>query len=99
MAMTKISAADIRKLAVLSRLRLSDKEIKHYQNDLSAILNYVQILQNVDVTGLEPTSQVTGLTNVMRVDEPIDYKVSTDDLLKNAPDIKDHQFKVKRIIQ
>ena len=97
--MTKISAAEIRKLAVLSRLRLSDKEIEHYQNDLSAILSYVQILQDVDVNGLEPTSQVTGLTNVMRNDEPIDYKVRPDELLKNAPATQDHQFKVKRIIQ
>ena len=97
--MTKISAAEIRKLAVLSRLRLSEKEIEHYQNDLSAILSYVQILQNVDVKGLEPTSQVTGLTNVMRPDELFDYNVSSDELLKNAPATKDHQFKVKRIIQ
>ena len=71
MAMTKISAAEIRKLANLSRLSLTDEEIEHYQNDLSAILSYVQILQDVDVSGLEPTSQVTGLTNVTRADKKI----------------------------
>lgn len=96
--MTKISAAEIRKLAVLSRLRLSDKEIEGYQADLSAILSYVEILKDVDVSGLEPTSQVTGLTNVMRKDEPLDYGVSADELLKNAPATQNHQFKVKRII-
>jgi aspartyl-tRNA(Asn)/glutamyl-tRNA(Gln) amidotransferase subunit C len=97
--MTKISAAEIRKLAVLSRLRLSEKEIELYQKDLSAILSYVQILNGADVAGLEPTSQVTGLANVTRPDEPIDYKVTPEMLLKNAPAVKDHQFKVKRIIQ
>jgi len=98
MAMTKISAAEIRKLAVLSRLRLSDIEIEAYQTDLSAILSYVEILKDVDVDGLEPTSQVTGLTNVMRKDEPLNYGSSQDELLKNAPAIQDKQFKVKRII-
>ncbi len=96
--MTKISAAEIRKLAVLSRLRLSKKEIEGYQTDLSAILSYVEILRDVDVSGLEPTNQVTGLTNVMRKDELLDYNVSPDELLNNAPAIQDRQFKVKRII-
>jgi aspartyl-tRNA(Asn)/glutamyl-tRNA(Gln) amidotransferase subunit C len=98
MAMTKISATEIRKLAVLSRLRLSVKEIEDYQTDLSAILSYVEILKDVDVKGLEPTSQVTGLTNVTRKDEPLDYGASQEELLKNAPAIQGRQFKVKRII-
>jgi len=97
--MTKLSAADIRKLAILSRLKLTDEEVERYQNDLSAILNYVEILQKVDVSGLEPTSQVTGLSNVMRADEEIDYGTKPDKLMKNAPDTEAHQFKVKRIIE
>ena len=63
--MTKLSAADMRKLARLCKLRLTDEEIKRYQNDLSAILEYVAVLQKVDTGDLEPTSQVTGLTNVV----------------------------------
>lgn len=97
--MTKISDDEIRKLARLSRLKLTDKEVAKYQTELSAILSYVEILQKVDTTGLEPTSQVTGLTNVVRPDELMDYGTTTDDLLKNAPAIEAHQFKVKRIIQ
>ena len=96
--MTKISAAEIRRLAALSRLRISNKEIEHYQKDISAILEYVEILKDVDVSGLEPTSQVTGLTNITRDDEPVNYHASADELLKNAPDIVDHQFKVKKIL-
>lgn len=97
--MTKISDDEIRKLARLSRLKLTDKEVAKYQTELSAILSYVEILQKVDTTDLEPTSQVTGLTNVVRPDELMDYGTTTDDLLKNAPAIEAHQFKVKRIIQ
>jgi aspartyl-tRNA(Asn)/glutamyl-tRNA(Gln) amidotransferase subunit C len=96
--MTKFSAADIRKLARLCRLRLTDEEVAKYQDELSAILAYVEQLQDVDVAGLEPTSQVTGLQNVVRADEEIDYGVKPQDLLKNAPAQQDNLFKVKRMI-
>lgn len=96
--MTKFTAADIRKLARLCRLRLNDDEVARYQNELSAILSYVEQLQTVDVTGLEATSQVTGLTNVVRADVPVDYGISPNELLKNAPATQDGQFKVKRMI-
>lgn len=96
--MTKFSAADIRKLARLCRLQLTDKEVVQYQQELSAILNYVEQLQSVDVKGLEATSQVTGLNNVVRADVPIDYGVTPKELLKNAPAVKNGQFMVKRMI-
>jgi aspartyl-tRNA(Asn)/glutamyl-tRNA(Gln) amidotransferase subunit C len=97
--MTKINAADVRKLARLCRLKLTGQEVEKYQNELSAILSYVDVLQNVDVEGLEPTSQVTGLQNVVRPDELIVYGATPEDLLKNAPATENNQFKVKRIIQ
>lgn len=96
--MTKFSPADIRKLARLCRLKLSDSEVVKYQAELSAILGYVEQLQDVNVTDLEPTSQVTGLQNVIRADEPVDYGVSPKELLKNAPAQQDDMFKVKRMI-
>lgn len=96
--MTKFSAVDIRKLAKLSRLQLTDDEVARFQDELSAILGYVEQLQDVDVAGLEPTSQVTGLVNVVRADEVVDYGVSQEELLKNAPAREANQFKVKRMI-
>jgi aspartyl-tRNA(Asn)/glutamyl-tRNA(Gln) amidotransferase subunit C len=96
--MSKFTDDDIRKLAMLSRLRLTDAEITQYKQELSAILDYVEILQNVDIKGIKPTSQVTGLVNVVRDDEPINYGVSSEDLMANAPEIQDHMFKVKRMI-
>jgi aspartyl-tRNA(Asn)/glutamyl-tRNA(Gln) amidotransferase subunit C len=97
--MTKLSSAEVRKLAALSRIKLTEEEVRCYQNDLSTILNYVEILQKVNVVGLEPTSQVTGLMNVVRADEEIDYGTTPDELLINAPAVENRQFKVKRIIE
>jgi aspartyl-tRNA(Asn)/glutamyl-tRNA(Gln) amidotransferase subunit C len=96
--MSKLSRDDVLKLAALSKLRLSDEEIDKMREELSEILNYVEQLSQVDVAELEPTYQVTGLTNVMREDEVIDYGYKTADLLKNAPAVQDGQFKVKRVL-
>jgi aspartyl-tRNA(Asn)/glutamyl-tRNA(Gln) amidotransferase subunit C len=85
-------------LASLSKLRLSEAEIERLRAELSEILNYVEILDQVDSEGLEPTYQVTGLKNVMREDEQESYGYETADLLKNAPDVQDGQFKVKRVL-
>lgn len=96
--MADLSREDIITLAALARLDLSDDEIAEYSQELTEILHYVEQLQNVDVAGLQPTNQVTGLTNVMREDDVVDYGYSPLDLLKNVPDIQDDQIKVKRMI-
>lgn len=96
--MTKFSDDDVQKLARLSRLQLSKNEIAQFKDELGAIVGYVEQLQKVDVTGLVPTSQVTGLTDVVRADEVINYGVSQKDLLKNAPKTEANQFKVKRMV-
>lgn len=96
--MAKLSKDDVLKLARLSRLRLSDDEVATFQAEISEILGYVEQLSSVDTKGLEPTSQVTGLTNVMRKDEVIDYGTSQEALLKNAPALEKKQFKVKRVL-
>ena len=97
----KLSRDDILKLAKLSRLQLTDDEIAQYQAELSAILDYVQTLENVDTTGLQPTYQVTGLTtldpNAAREDEVTD-QVSHEELMKNVSDHQDGMIKVKRMV-
>ena len=97
--MSKLSRDDLLKLAKLSRLRLSDEEIERFGGELSAILEYVEMLDKADTAGLEPTYQVTGLKNVMREDKTRDYGYKTEDLLKNAPAVQDGQFKVKRVLE
>ena len=96
--MADLSRDDVLKLARLARLTLTDEEVERYRKELSEILQYVEQLQNADVTGLKPTSQVTGLTNVMRDDQVDDYGVTPDDLLRIVPHVQDQQIKVKRMI-
>ena len=96
--MAKLTREDVLKLAQLSRLHLTEEEIEHFTGEISAILGYVEQLQKVDLHGLEPTYQVTGLTNVMRPDEEVDYEAKPADLLKNAPATEGGHIKVKRML-
>jgi aspartyl-tRNA(Asn)/glutamyl-tRNA(Gln) amidotransferase subunit C len=96
--MAKLSRDDVLKLAQLARISLSDDEVDEFSEELSAILGYVEQLDSVDTEGLKPTNQVTGLTNVMRDDEVVDYGYQPADLLENVPQVQDGQLKVKRMI-
>src|SRR5580704_7197834 len=96
--MADLSRDDVLKLARLARLDLTDEEIELFAKELTEILHYVEQLQSVDVSGLKPTNQVTGLTNIMRKDEVIDYGYAPKELLKNVPDVQDDHIKVKRMI-
>jgi aspartyl-tRNA(Asn)/glutamyl-tRNA(Gln) amidotransferase subunit C len=97
----KLSREDVLKLARLSRLKLTKEEIEKYQGELSAILDYVAKLDSVDVSGLKPTYQVTGLTsedpNATREDE-LTEQVEQKQLLKNVPKKEGTHIKVKRMV-
>ena len=96
--MATLSRDDVLKLARLARLDLSDDEVTEFAAELSEILQYVEQLQSVNVDGLKPTNQVTGLTNVTRADTVKDYGYQAADLLKNVPQVQDGQIKAKRMI-
>ena len=96
--MAKLTRDDILKLARLSRLQLTDEEVESYQKELTHILDYVEKLQKVEVSGVKPTSQITGLTNVTRYDEIIDYGTTPQSLLSNAPETQDGYIKVKKVL-
>jgi len=80
----KLSQSEVEHIATLARLRLSAEEKEKYSGQLSAILDYMEKLQTVDTTSVEPTSQVTGLTNVMRPDEIIESGIA-EELVAGAP--------------
>ena len=96
--MSKLSRDAVLKLAQLSRLKLTEEEIERFADELSAILEYVEVLESVDTTGLEPTYQLTGLKNVMREEKVVDYQANPADLLKAAPATEKNQYKVKKIL-
>jgi aspartyl-tRNA(Asn)/glutamyl-tRNA(Gln) amidotransferase subunit C len=96
--MGKLSRDDVKKLAQLSRLALTDEELDEFAVEISDILTYVEQLQSVDIDGLQPTNQVTGLTNVARADELVDYGYEPKTLLKNVSATEADLLKVKRMI-
>jgi len=97
----KLSREDVLKMARLSRLKLTEQEIEKYQIELSEIVSYVEKLNEVDVAGLQPTYQVSGLKSTdigaMR-DDVIKTQVSQNELFKNLPDRLKDLIKVDRMI-
>lgn len=73
-----ITPDDVKKLADLARLNLTDDEVARFTTDLGSVIGYIEQLSEVDVTGVEPTSQVTGLQNVLREDVVVDGMALSD---------------------
>lgn len=88
---------EVKKVAELSRIELTEAELEKYRKELSSVLDYVAELSKVNTDGLEEVSQVTGLENIQREDVA---KISEnrDDILSQAPEIKDGFYKVKAIL-
>ena len=96
--MTTITTDDVKYVAALAKIAITDDEAQTFTKELAAILDYVKQLDAVDTTGLRPTYQVTGLTNVTRVDEIIDYGVTQKDLLQNVPRTRDGYIEVPKVL-
>lgn len=93
-----IGEEDVRKIAKLARLRLSQDEIKLYQGQLIKILDSMAELSKLDTKDVPPTTSVLGLSNVMREDEPRPF-ADPEKLLANAPQREGHFFKVRKVIE
>jgi aspartyl-tRNA(Asn)/glutamyl-tRNA(Gln) amidotransferase subunit C len=79
-------------VAKLSRLRLSDAEVETMVGELSGILEHVDRIGNLDLEGIEPTSHVVALENVLRPDEPRP-SLPRDIALAQAPEPQDGAFR------
>lgn len=95
--MTTITQDDVLSLAQLSSLQLDDSETASLQAELSAIVGYINQLDELDTTGVEPTYQVTGLENVWR-DDVVDQPLERAALLGLAPDKTDSEIKVPKVL-
>lgn len=96
--MTQLSLADVQYLAMLSNLQLDEAEARDLTQDLARIVEYVEQLSELDTEGVEPTYEVTGLSNVWREDKIEESGVSRDKLLALAPEQKDDQIKVPKVL-
>ena len=83
--MAQLTPDQVRHIATLARLRLSEQEVATFTTELTSILKYVEMLQRVDTTSVEPTAQVTGQTNSLRSDEITPLLAHPDALLATSP--------------
>ncbi len=91
--MPHLTAKQVRHIAKLARLTVSDAEVEKFTKELSAILDYVGMLQEVDTSTVEPTAQVTGQIHSLRTDVIRPANASPDALLACSPlPISDHQI-------
>ncbi len=88
---------DIKHVAKLANLSLSDEEEKKFSAQLEETVSYIEGLNEVDTNGVSPTSQVTGLENITREDE-VTQSLSQEEALSNAKSTHNGFFRVKGIL-
>lgn len=94
---------EVKHIAALARIKLSEREEEHFKKDLSSILGYVETLNKVPTDNVEPLYQVTGIANAVRGDEPRGSFVMNGNLkrtlIEQAPAHEDDYIKVKAVLK
>ncbi len=94
----KITEKDIDHLAMLSNFSLSEAEKSSLRQDLQNIIGYISQLDELDVSGVEPTYQVFEMENIWREDKILPQEANREALLNLAPDMTDNQIKVPKVL-
>jgi len=87
----------VRHVAKLSRLSLSDAELEQYRGQLGAVLGYITKLNQLDLEGVEPLAHPSGQTNQLDDDEP-QSGLALEQVLRNAPAVMDRYFSVPKVL-
>ena len=93
-----VSIDDVKYIAKLARLRLEPEEEAAMVKDMNAILDYMETLNSLDTTDVEPMSHVLDLTNQFRPDQVV-QRITHEEALKNAPDADSDYFRVPKVIE
>lgn len=93
----KLTKDQVKHVANLSRLQLSEEDLEHFSKDLTSIIQYVEKLNELDTSGVTPTFQTIPLKNVLREDE-VKESMTTEQLLHCAPDHDSYSIRVPKII-
>jgi len=93
-----INQDNIKHIAELSRLKLTPAEETKFGQQLGSVLKYIEHLDEVDTTGIEPTAQVSGLVDVLRNDEVKDWDRDEVEAALAQGEIENNQVKVKRVL-
>jgi len=94
----KLTIEQVEHIALLARLKLTSEEKERYSEQLSAILDYADSLKEVDTSDISPTSSVLSKLTVLRPDIT-NSGLTREDLLRNAPEQRDNQFKVPAVLE
>ena len=95
---TKLSHVEVEHIAELAKLSLTDEEKERFGEQLSAILEYAEVLQRLDTEAILPTATVLPLRNVMAADQ-VRPSLPREDVLANAPEAEGGCFKVRAILE
>jgi aspartyl-tRNA(Asn)/glutamyl-tRNA(Gln) amidotransferase subunit C len=93
-----VSEKDVQYIANLARLQVTNDEAKSYAKDMSSILEYMELLNEVDTSNVKPLEHVIDLDSRFRKDEAKE-PLSHEDALKNAPDADSDYFRVPKVIE
>jgi len=93
-----VDAETTRRIARLARIAVKDDEIAHLQGEINAMLAFVDQLNDVDVSGVEPMTSVTPMAMTMRDDVVTDGDM-VDAILANAPASENHFFLVPKVVE
>jgi aspartyl-tRNA(Asn)/glutamyl-tRNA(Gln) amidotransferase subunit C len=96
--MMKLSVEQVEHIAELAKLGLTPEEKERFREQLSAILDYADTLQKLDVTDVPPMSHAVALSSVMRPDDAAE-SYPREEILANAPDTHDGQIRVRVILE
>lgn len=94
---SNLTEQEVKHVAKLARLSLTPEEVKKFQEQLSEVLAYIEVLKEVKTEKTEPTSQVTSLENVFRKDQS-QTSLSQKEVLSGARETHQGFFKIKRIL-
>ena len=92
-----VTIKDVEHIAKLAKLEFTDAEKEKFTHQMNQILEYVEQMNKLDTSRVEPLSHVIELSNVFRADE-VKQGVSTEEALKNAPSKTEEFFKVPKVI-
>jgi len=94
----QVDEATVRRIAHLARIKITDAEAKGLKSELSGILNWVEQLDKVDTSLVEPLTRVVPIELKEREDRVTDGDIA-DDIVKNAPMVEDHYFVVPKVVE
>lgn len=95
--MSQISLDEVKHVANLARLAITEAEADKLTKQLDAIITFAEQLNELDTENVEPTSHVLDIKNILREDVP-EQGLPREEVLKNAPEVMDGQFKVPPIL-